>query len=209
MRRAPVAAIIATLLMMAPTAFAAGSTKADPAKGKILVDQVCAACHGVDGNSAASANPSLAGQHPEYIVKQLAEFKAGKRKNPVMMGMAAPLSPEDMQNIAAYFSTQQAKDRGASDKALIEAGKKIYRGGIMAKGVPACMACHGPSGAGIPGQYPRMGGQHSAYVLAQLNAFRSEDPNVSRANNQVMKDISSRMSDNEIKAVAEYIQALH
>ncbi len=205
MRRAPVAAIIATLFIVAPTAFAAGGTKADPAKGKILVEQVCAACHGVDGNSAASANPSLAGQHPEYIVKQLTEFKAAKRKNPVMMGMAAPLSPADMANVAAYFSSQQAKDRGASDKTLIEAGKKIYRGGIMAKGVPACMACHGPSGAGIPGQYPRMGGQHSAYTLAQLNTFRSGE----RTNNDVMKDVAARLSDAEIKAVAEYIQALH
>ncbi|MEJ2792393.1 c-type cytochrome [Iodobacter sp. LRB] len=205
MRRAPVAAIIATLLMVAPTAFAADGTKADPAKGKLLVEQVCAACHGIDGNSAASANPSLAGQHPEYIVKQLNEFKAAKRKNPVMMGMAAPLSPADMKNVAEYFSAQQAKNRGASDKALIEAGKKIYRGGIMAKGVPACMACHGPSGAGIPGQYPRMGGQHSAYTLAQLTTFRSGERN----NNTVMTDVAARLSDAEIKAVAEYIQALH
>jgi cbb3-type cytochrome c oxidase subunit III len=205
MRRAPVAAIIATLFIVAPTAFAAGSTKADPAKGKLLVEQVCAACHGADGNSAASANPSLAGQHPEYIVKQLTEFKAGKRKNAIMLGMSSTLSPSDMQNVAAYFSAQPAKDRGASDKVLIEAGKKIYRGGIMAKGVPACMACHGPSGAGMPAQYPRMGGQHSAYTVAQLNTFRSGERN----NNDVMKDVSARLSDAEIKAVAEYIQALH
>jgi cbb3-type cytochrome c oxidase subunit III len=205
MRRAPVAAIIATLFIVAPTAFAAGSTKADPAKGKLLVEQVCAACHGADGNSAASANPSLAGQHPEYIVKQLTEFKAGKRKNAIMLGMSSTLSPSDMQNVAAYFSAQPAKDRGASDKVLIEAGKKIYRGGIMAKGVPACMACHGPSGAGMPAQYPRMGGQHSAYTVAQLSTFRSGERN----NNDVMKDISARLSDAEIKAVAEYIQALH
>lgn len=205
MRRAPVAAIIATLFIVAPTAFAAGSTKADPAKGKLLVEQVCAACHGADGNSAASANPSLAGQHPEYIVKQLTEFKAGKRKNAIMLGMSSALSPSDMQNVAAYFSAQPAKDRGASDKVLIEAGKKIYRGGIMEKGVPACMACHGPSGAGMPAQYPRMGGQHSAYTVAQLNTFRSGERN----NNDVMKDVSARLSDAEIKAVAEYIQALH
>ncbi|MGL4605011.1 MAG: c-type cytochrome [Iodobacter sp.] len=205
MRRAPFAAIIATLFIVAPTAFAAGSTKADPAKGKLLVEQVCAACHGADGNSAASANPSLAGQHPEYIVKQLTEFKAGKRKNAIMLGMSSTLSPSDMQNVAAYFSAQPAKDRGASDKVLIEAGKKIYRGGIMAKGVPACMACHGPSGAGMPAQYPRMGGQHSAYTVAQLNTFRSGERN----NNEVMTAVSARLSDAEIKAVAEYIQALH
>lgn len=205
MRRAPVAAIIATLFIVAPTAFAAGSTKADPAKGKLLVEQVCAACHGADGNSAASANPSLAGQHPEYIVKQLTEFKAGKRKNAIMLGMSSTLSPSDMQNVAAYFSAQPAKDRGASDKVLIEAGKKIYRGGIMEKGVPACMACHGPSGAGMPAQYPRMGGQHSAYTMAQLNTFRSGERN----NNEVMTAVAARLSDAEIKAVAEYIQALH
>lgn len=203
MRGITVAASIAALLMMT-SAVQAGS-KGDPAKGKLIVDQVCAACHGADGNSVVSANPRLAGQHPEYIIKQLQEFKSQKRKNPVMLGMATPLSDADMANVAAYFSQQKPKEGGASDKALIEAGQKIYRGGVLAKNLPACMACHGPSGSGIPGQYPRLGGQHSAYVVAQLNAFRSGERN----NNQPMHDVTSKMTDTEIKAVAEYIQALH
>lgn len=204
MRSTTVAVKLAALLMMAPAVFAAGA-KGDPAKGKLIVDQVCAACHGADGNSVASANPSLAGQHPEYIVKQLTEFKSQKRKNPVMLGMATPLSPADMANVAAYFSQQTPKAKGASNKELIEAGKKIYRGGVASKNVPACMACHGPAGAGIPGQYPRLSSQHGAYTTAQLTAFRVGE----RANNQVMSEIAAKLSDQEIKAVSEYIQAIH
>jgi cbb3-type cytochrome c oxidase subunit III len=204
MRSMTVAVKLAALLMIAPAAFAAGS-KGDLAKGKMIVDQVCAACHGADGNSVVSANPSLAGQHPEYIIKQLTEFKNQKRKNPVMLGMATPLSADDMSNVAAYFSQQKPKERGASNKELIEAGKKIYRGGVASKNVPACMACHGPAGSGIPGQYPRLSSQHSAYVVSQLNTFRSGE----RTNNQPMTEIAGKLSDNEIKAVAEYIQAIH
>ncbi|SMC26947.1 Cytochrome c553 [Andreprevotia lacus DSM 23236] len=203
-----VTALAAALLMtLASSVFAAeaASAKGDPVKGKEIVDKVCAACHGVDGNSAAAANPSLAGQHPEYIVKQLTEFKKQVRKNPVMLGMATPLSDADMHNVAAYFGAQQPKERGASDKALIEAGKKIYRGGIANKGLPACMACHGPSGAGIPVQYPRVGGQHAGYIEAQLKAFRSGE----RTNNVPMQQIAAKMSDNDIKAVAQFMQALH
>ncbi|WP_246120768.1 c-type cytochrome [Chitinolyticbacter meiyuanensis] len=188
---------------MSPSVFAAG--KGDPAKGKQIVDTVCAACHGADGNSVAAANPNLAGQHPEYIVKQLTEFKKQVRKNPVMLGMASPLSDADMKNVAAYFAAQQPKAKGASDKALIEAGKKIYRGGIAAKGVPACMACHSPNGAGIPAQFPRVAGQHNSYTEAQLKAFRSGE----RANNTVMTQVAAKLSDAEIKAVSEYIQALN
>ncbi len=204
MRRAPVAALLAALTLMSTGIFAA-TTKGDPAKGKEIVDKVCAACHGADGNSVIPANPSLAGQHPEYLYKQLTEFKTQKRKNPVMLGMAATLSDDDMHNVAAYFSTQKAKEGGASDKTLIAAGEKIYRGGIAAKNVPACMACHGPSGAGIPVQYPRVAGQHSAYVIGELDLFRSGE----RANGPMMNDISARLSDQEIKSVAEYIQSLH
>jgi cbb3-type cytochrome c oxidase subunit III len=204
MRSMTVAVKLAALLMMAPAVFAAGA-KGDPSKGKTIVDQVCAACHGVDGNSVASANPSLAGQHPEYIIKQLNEFKSQKRKNAVMLGMATPLSAADMANVAAYYSQQTPKAKGASNKDLIAAGKKIYRGGIASKSVPACMACHGPSGSGIPGLYPRLSSQHAAYTAAQLTAFRVGE----RANNQMMTDIAGKLSDQEIKAVSEYIQALH
>ncbi|MDR3427649.1 c-type cytochrome [Silvimonas sp.] len=205
MRVAPVAALFAALTMMSTGVFAATTAKGDPAKGKEIVDKVCAACHGADGNSVVPANPRLAGQHPEYIYKQLTEFKTQKRKNPVMLGMASQLSDDDMHNVAAYFSTQKPKDGGASDKVLIAAGEKIYRGGIAAKNVPACMACHGPSGAGMPVQYPRMAGQHSAYIITELNLFRSGD----RTNGPAMNDISARLSDQEIKSVAEYIQSLH
>ncbi|WP_028455900.1 c-type cytochrome [Chitinilyticum litopenaei] len=206
MRRTPVAAIFAALILSTP--FAGAATKADVTKGKVIAEQVCAACHGIDGNSVIPANPSLAGQHPDYLVKQLQEFKAGKRKNgqaAVMLGFASTLSDADMRNVAAYFAQQQPKERGAANKDLIAAGKKIYRGGIASKNVPACMACHGPNGAGIPSQYPRMSSQHAGYVAEQLKAFRTGE----RSNNQPMMDIAARMSDTEIKAVAEYIQSLH
>ncbi|WP_374350199.1 cytochrome c [Chitinimonas sp.] len=184
---------------------AAAPAKADPAKGKAIVDTVCAACHGADGNSAASANPSLAGQHAEYIAAQLAAFKKGERKNAIMAGQAANLSEADMKNVAAYFSAQKPKERAGTDKALMEAGKKLYRGGNAAVGLPACMACHGPNGAGMPVQYPRLGGQHAAYVVAQLNAFRA---NTDRKNGP-MHDIALKMTDADMKAVAEYIAGLH
>ena len=183
---------------------AAPTAKADPVKGKALAEQVCAACHGADGNSVAAANPTLAGQHADYIVKQLTEFKSGARKNPIMMGMAAPLSPEDMKNVGAYFSEQKIKPRDAADKTLLVEGKKIYKGGVANTKIPACMACHGPNGAGLPVQYPRLGGQLAGYISAQMNAFRSGE----RANNTVMRDIALKMNDAQIKAVSEYISGL-
>ena len=183
---------------------AAPTAKADPAKGKVLVEQVCAACHGADGNSVAAANPTLAGQHADYIVKQLTEFKSGARKNPIMMGMATPLSPEDMKNVGAYFAEQKIKPREAADKKLLPEGQKIFKGGVASTKIPACMACHGPTGAGIPAQYPRLGGQHAGYIVAQMTAFRSGE----RANNTVMRDIALKMTDAQIKAVAEYISGL-
>ena len=183
---------------------AAPTAKADPVNGKALADQVCAACHGAEGNSVAAAIPTLAGQHADYIVKQLTEFKSGARKNPIMMGMAAPLSPEDMKNVGAYFSEQKIKPRDAADKTLLVEGKKIYKGGVANTKIPACMACHGPNGAGLPVQYPRLGGQHAGYISAQMNAFRSGE----RANNTVMRDIALKMNDAQIKAVSEYISGL-
>ncbi|MCB5195874.1 c-type cytochrome [Deefgea salmonis] len=204
MRSMSVAVSIAALLMISPAAISA-IVKGDPSKGKVIVDQVCAACHGVDGNSVASANPNLAGQHPEYIIKQLQEFKSQKRKNAIMLGMATPLTAADMANVAAYYSKQTPKAIGASDKALVDAGQKIYRGGIAAKNVPACMACHGPSGAGIPVQYPLVSSQHAGYTAAQLKAFRDGQ----RDNSVPMMEIAAKLSDAEIKAVAEYIQSIH
>lgn len=191
-----------------PFAYAAeAAAKPDPAQGQAIVTKVCAACHAADGNSMTPANPSLAGQHAEYIAKQLADFKANKsRKNPVMMGMAAPLSPQDMQNLGAYFEGQKPKPRAAKDPSLVKLGQQIYRGGILAKGVAACSSCHGPSGAGVPAQFPRVAGQFAEYSAAQLQSFRTGE----RANdpNSMMRAIAAKLSDNEIKAVAEYIAGL-
>lgn len=192
--------------LLISTGAMAATAPADLAAGKQKVEAVCAACHGVDGNSVASANPSLAGQPAQYIEKQLKEFKAGTRKNPIMMGMAATLNDDDVRNVAAYLASQKIKPRDAGNKDLANAGKAIYRGGIAAKGVPACMACHGPAGAGQPAQYPRLGAQHAAYIEAQLKAFASGE----RANDQnsMMRDIAARMTEKDMKAVAEYVTGL-
>jgi cbb3-type cytochrome c oxidase subunit III len=184
--------------------------KADPAKGQQLASQVCVACHGADGNSTAPANPKLAGQHPEYLHKQLQEFKvkegasAAKRASAVMAGFAATLSDADMRNLASFYASQPLKPSAARDKAIVTTGQKIYRGGIAAKGVPACAACHGPSGAGIPAQYPSLAGQFAEYTESQLVAFRQGV----RKNNPEMAAIAARMSDAEIKAVSDYIAGL-
>lgn len=188
-----------------------GTMKGDPAKAQPIVAQVCAACHGLDGNSALPANPNLAAQHPEYTLKQLTNFrpqngKPAERANAVMAGMVANLSADDMTNLAAYFASQKPRPRAASDPELVKVGQEIYRGGIMAKSVAACAACHSPNGAGVPAQFPRLAGQHAGYVDAQLRAFRSGD----RANdpNRMMRAIAAKLSDREIRAVAEYISGL-
>jgi len=180
--------------------------KPDPAQAKAIVDKVCSACHASDGNSVSPANPVLAGQHGDYIVKQLANFKAGVRKNPIMLGMAAALSPQDMQNLGAYFEAQKPKNRAAKNPDLVKLGQQIYRGGVLAEGVAACASCHEPTGAGVPAQFPRVAGQYAEYTTAQLQAFRVGE----RANdpNGMMRSIASRLSDKEIKAVAEYMTGL-
>ena len=178
--------------------------KPDPAKGQEKATQVCAACHTFDGTRGLPANPILQGQHAEYLVKQLVEYKAGKRANAVMSGMAGLLSDDDMKNVAAFYSAKQAKPGAAKNKDTVVLGEKIYRGGIAAKQVPACAGCHSPTGAGIPAQYPRLGGQHADYAEAQLVAFRAG----TRANSAQMTAISARLSDKEIKAVADYVAGL-
>jgi cytochrome c553 len=177
--------------------------KADAAKGGQL-SASCQACHTADGSRGSPANPILQGQHPEYLVKQLTEFKAGKRKNAVMSGMAAGLAEDDMKHIAAFYASKQAKPGFAKVKDTVSLGEQIYRGGILAKAVPACAGCHSPNGAGIPAQYPRLGGQHADYTESQLNAFRSG----ARANNAQMMTIAAKMNDKEIKAVADYMAGL-
>ena len=200
------------LLALAGLTMAAGAlanptpapVPADPAKGKLIAEKICAACHGVDGNSVAAANPVLAGQHPDYIVKQLTEFKSGKRNNAIMLGMASSLSDQDMKNVAAWFGTQKPKAREAQDPKTMEAGRAIYRTGIASAKVPACMACHGPAGNGMPSQYPRVGSQFGSYIEAQMLAFKKGE----RANNPIMTDIAKRMSDSDIKTVSNYISGL-
>jgi len=190
----------------APLAFAQPAAKTDPAQAQPIVTRVCAACHAADGNSATPANPVLAGQHADYTAKQLADYKSGERENPVMLSMTAALLPQDMKNLGAYFEGQKPKTRAAKDVELVKLGRQIYRGGIMAKGVAACASCHGPTGAGIPAEFPRVAGQFVEYTIAQLQAFRLGE----RANdpNKMMRVISARLSDLEIKAVSEYITGL-
>ncbi|MBL8279961.1 MAG: cytochrome c4 [Pelomonas sp.] len=183
---------------------AAAPAKPDLAKGGTISSQVCAACHTADGSRGSPANPILQGQHPEYLAKQLAEFKSGKRKNAVMNGMAAPLSEEDMRNVAAFYASKTAKPGFAKNKDLVPLGEKIWRGGITDRNVPACAGCHGPTGAGLPAQYPRLAGQHGDYVEAQMTAFRSG----ARANGPMMVAIAAKMNDKEIKAVSDYVAGL-
>lgn len=181
------------------------AAKVDPAKGQAISTQVCAACHTADGSRGSPANPILQGQHPEYLVKQLTEFKAGKRDNAIMKGFASALSEEDMKNVAAFYASKQAKPGAAKNKDLVVLGEKIYRGGIADRKVPACAGCHSPSGAGIPAQYPRLSSQHTDYTTAQLTNFRDGI----RKNNAVMTGVAAKMNDREIKAVADYIAGLH
>ncbi len=192
---------------------AAEAARPDLNRGQQIATQVCAACHGADGNSATGAFPKLAGQHQEYLVKQLKDFKvqpgakAAVRKSDVMAGFAGALSDQDVINVAAYFAAQTSKPGFAHNKSTIALGQQIYRGGIVDKGVPACASCHGPTGQGVPIQYPRLSGQWQDYTVAQLAAFQ-QGPGA-RNNNEAMHAIASRLSETEIKAVADYIAGLH
>ena len=190
------------------TAFAAGeapkAAKPDLVKGEALYTAVCAACHGADGNSAIAANPKLSAQHPEYLVKQLHEFKSGKRNNAIMKGFAAALSDDDMRNISYWVASKPIKPGFAKDKELVALGERIYRGGIADRQIAACAGCHSPNGAGIPAQYPRLSGQHADYTVAQLNMFRDG----SRANSTQMTQVAAKLNDKEIRAVSDYIAGL-
>lgn len=200
-------ALLPIVLLAAASAFAADAkpkAKPDLAKGQAISTQVCAACHAVDGSRGAPTNPILQGQHPEYLVEQLVEFKAGARENPIMKAFAAALSEDDMKNVAAFYAGKQAKPGFARNKELVALGEKIYRGGIIEKSVPACAGCHSPSGAGIPSEYPRLAGQHAEYTAGQLTAFREG----TRRNNVPMMAIAARLSDREIRALADYVAGL-
>ena len=202
-----VAGALATSPVLAQTAPQAG----DPAKAQALVTQVCSGCHGPDGNSTQAANPSLAGQHAAYTLKQLMNFrprdgKAPERPSPVMGAIVAQVPADQLRGLAAYFEGQTPRSRAARDPQLVKLGQALYRGGNAARGIAACTACHGPSGAGVPAQFPRLAGQQPEYTVAQLKAFRvgerSNDPN------RAMRSLAERLTDREIAAVAEYIAGL-
>lgn len=180
------------------------AAKPDLAKGEASFGQVCVACHAADGNSTLPENPKLARQHPEYLVKQLQEFKSGKRENAIMVGFASALSDEDMRNIAYWLAEQKAPAGVATDESLVKLGERIYRGGIPDRQIAACTACHGPTGSGLPAKYPRIAGQHNQYTQAQLVAFRAGN----RKNSVEMTDVAAKMTDAEIKAVSDYIAGL-
>ncbi|MHB1142042.1 MAG: c-type cytochrome [Sulfuricaulis sp.] len=190
------------LVMIAPAQAANGNVAAGQAKAA-----VCTGCHGADGNGGADPLwPKLAGQDPAYIAKQLADFKSGARKDPIMAGMVAGLSAADMRNIGAYYASLKPKPGAARDAQLAKQGEKVYRGGDAKMGVSACMSCHGPSGHGIPPRFPKVSGQNAAYTRKQMLAFKSG----SRANDgETMTRIAFRMSEQEIKAVSEYMAGLH
>jgi cytochrome c553 len=201
--------MIRALVFAALVAWAGQGTAQDKAQG--IAAQLCAACHAPDGNGTAAANPKIAAQFPEYLHKQLADFKAqgGKkavRESAIMAGMVANLSDADMKGLAAFYAGQALRPSAATDKNLAALGQKIWRGGNAASGVPACAGCHGPAGAGMPKQYPRLAGQFAEYTAAQLKLFRAGG-RVNDANG-VMRGVAARMSEREIQAVAEYAAGL-
>lgn len=203
-------ASVAALLTAGAALAQSAPAKVDLARGQQIAGQVCAACHGADGNAPTPANPKLAGQHPDYLYKQLVNFvpkqgaKEAERANAIMAGMAAGLSDADRRDLSAYYAKQPLKPSLARNKDLVTLGQNIWRGGIAEKQVPACAGCHGPAGAGIPAQYPRLGGQWADYTESQLTQFRAG----TRRNNAQMMTISARLSDTEIKAVSDYIAGL-
>ena len=211
--------MLLALLAVSATVSAAeapkAAVKADANKGATLYTDgdaarglpACVSCHGAAGNSTIAANPKLAGQHENYLYKQLVDFTTPQRNQPVMSTYAKMLSDADKKNVAAYLGAQLAKPGAAKNKDTIELGKKIYRGGIASKQVAACASCHGAAGNGIPVQYPRIAGQHQDYTIAQLTQFRSTKADA-RKNSVDMHTIAARMSDDEIAAVADYIAGL-
>ena len=199
-----IAAALAVPALNAQANAPQAAAKPDLAKGEASYGAVCASCHGADGNSGSPANPKLAQQHPEYLAKQLQEFKSGKRANAIMSGMSASLSDQDMKNIGAWLGTQKAKPGFAKDKEWVALGERIYRGGLADRNIAACAGCHSPNGAGIPAQYPRLSGQHADYTASQLVSFRDGV----RKNSLQMSQVAAKLNDREIRAVADYIAGL-
>lgn len=207
--------------LAALTAFNPAQAEGNPVAGKTK-SSTCAACHGPDGNSATANFPKLAGQHASYLVKELKDFKSGARKDPVMSAQAANLSEQDMEDLAAYFSSQSIKP-GTTDEQLADLGARIWRGGNPEANVPACTGCHGPAGDGNPAaMFPMLSGQHAEYVAKQLTDFRQAgriDPGAIKDGEELpgrhndagrmMQNTAKGLTDHEIKAVASYIQGLH
>ncbi|MFO1307818.1 MAG: c-type cytochrome [Burkholderiales bacterium] len=204
--------LLAAALGLPVLALAQAPAKPDPAKAREIVNQVCAACHGADGSSPTPANPSLAGMPADYITTQLSHFKAGIRQNAIMQGMTAALTDADMVSLGAYFAGQTPKPQQAKDAALAREGQRLWRAGDPANGVPACSACHGPTGAGVPKNYPRLSGQWSDYTLAQLKAFKSGERGMDKGgkdiNGRIMVGVVRGMTEAQMKALADYAQGL-
>jgi cytochrome c553 len=195
-------------LSVAWSAFAAPPVKGDAKKGATIVTQVCSACHGPDGNGISPPNPDypkLAGKQPEYLLKQLKDFQAGKRKNDIMSGMVASLSLDDMANLALYFAAQKNKPNAVNNPELLEFGRKFYTEGNPDQGVPACAGCHQPDGGGTS-TYPHLAGQHASYVYQQMKRFASGERDNDRG--LVMQSLAMRMTEQEMKAVSEYVTSL-
>ena len=198
--------LIVPLMLVIHFSFADTLSSEDLKATKKIINNLCIACHAAYGNSSLSANPKLAGQHAAYISKQLMNFKSGKRENAVMAGMVANLTKQDMINLGLYFSNQKIALASAEENGVGSEGEKIFRSGISKKAVPACASCHGPAGHGIPDVYPRLNAQHAEYTISQLNLFRVGK----RANDSamVMRTIAQKLTEEEMRAVADYIQGL-
>lgn len=204
--------LLAMALGLPAFALAQAPAKPDLARARDIVNQVCAACHGTDGASTSPANPSLAGMPADYITAQLAHFKSGVRASPIMQGFAAGLSDADMVSLGAYFAAQAPKVQDAKDASLVRVGQKLWRTGDAATGVPACSACHGPTGAGIPKLFPRIAGQWSDYTVAQLKAFKAGERGMDKdgkdVHGRIMHTVAQGLSEAQMRAVAEYAQGL-
>ena len=208
-RRILAAAAVTLVLPMAAAQEKAAAARPDPKRGQEIATTICAACHGPDGNSTIASNPKLTGQDAAYLAKQLDDYARpaddkAARVNSVMAGMVASIAAGDRQSVAAFFATQAHKPSESRNRDTLELGQRIFRAGIPSRGVPACGGCHGPTGAGIPAQYPRLAGQHAEYAEAQLKAFRDG----TRRNSVPMAQIAARLSEAEMKAVADYAAGL-
>lgn len=191
------------LMMAADQSLAQGSVTAGQSKSAI-----CAACHGADGNSPNPIWPSLAGQHADYLARQIEAFQGGQREDPLMTSFAAPLSAEDIADLGAFFEAQTLMPKNA-DPALVELGQRLYRGGVADRGIPACIACHGPAGKGNPlAGYPSVAGQHATYIANTLAAYAAGTRRSDASSNLMMRNIAASLSEAEIQAIASYMQGL-